>query len=86
MKTSENEAKNGPTFTYTVDGDPRTTTEHQLTPRQILTEAGLDPSERFLIEVKGKEQESFSDRMDTPIHIHQHQKFITAFIGVVPVS
>lgn len=84
--THGNESGKGPTFTYTVDGDARTTSEHQLTPRQILIEAGLDPSERFLIEVKGKNQESFSDRMDVPIHIHQNQKFITAFIGVVPVS
>jgi hypothetical protein len=32
-----------PTFQYTVDDEPQSTTEHTLTARQILQNAGLDP-------------------------------------------
>lgn len=71
---------------YTVDGDPQTTREHKLTPRQILANAGLNPAERYLIEIKGKHQESFQTRMDEPIPMHDGEKFISAFIGPVPVS
>lgn len=85
-KNMSNEGSGGHTITYTVDGDMQTTTEHKLTPRQILVNAHLDPSERYLLEIKGKHKESFQDRMDELIPIHEHQKFITAFVGAVPVS
>ena len=77
---------NGPTFKYSVDGDERTTSEHQLTAREILKEAGFNPDDRFLVEVKGKNQESYQNRLDEQIHMHANQKFITVFIGTVPVS
>ncbi len=68
-------------FDYTVDGEPQQTTSHELTPRQILENAKLDPSQRYLLELHGKEQVSYKDKLDTPIHMHEHQKFITAYIG-----
>lgn len=71
---------------YTVDGEPQETTSHELTPRQIIKNAGLNPDERYLVEVKGHHQESLKDKMDVPIHMHEHQKFVTVFTGPVPVS
>ncbi len=44
------------TFTYTVDGEPQTTAEHQLTVRQILVNAGLNPETRYLIQIEGNHQ------------------------------
>lgn len=73
-------------FEYTVDGEAQQTSSHELTARQILVSAKLDPAQRYLIELHGKEQVSYKDNPDTPIHIHEHQKFITAYIGPVPVS
>ena len=74
-----------PTFDYTVDGEPQKTDKHQLTVREILTNAGVNPNERYLIELHGKEQVPLRD-LDATVQIHEHLKFITAFIGPVPVA
>ena len=39
----------GPTFDYTVDGEAQSTTEHVLTPTQILQAAGVDPATHYLV-------------------------------------
>jgi len=85
MSNGNNPGQGG-TFTYTVDGDSFSTVEHELTPRRIISQAGLDPSERYLIEVRGKTQVSYQNKMDEAIRIHEKIKFITAFVGPVPVS
>ena len=71
---------------YTVDGEPQQTMERELTPRQILTSAGLNPAERYLVRIEGKHQESYKDRMDEPIHLHENEKFVTVFTGPVQVA
>ena len=71
---------------YTVDGEPQQSTERKLTPRQIITKAGLNPEERYLVEIQGKHQVSYKDKMDEPISLHENQKFVTVFIGPVPVA
>jgi hypothetical protein len=71
---------------YTVDGEPQKTTERTLTPRQIIIAAGLNPTERYLVEIKGKHQESYKDAMDAPIHMHEGQKFVTVFTGPTQVA
>lgn len=73
------------TFEYTVDTEAQSTHEHQLTAGQILTNAGLNPAERYLIELHGKEQVPHKDPADV-IHMREHAKFISAFVGPVPVS
>ena len=75
-----------PTFEYTVDDEPQTTTQHVLTARQILTNAGIDPSTHYLVEVKGKDKESYRDKPDAEIHMHEHQRFISVSTGGTPVS
>lgn len=72
-------------FHYTVDGEPQETSEHQLTPRQILTKAGLDPTDRCLVEIKGKTQTKLTD-LDAPVRIHERQEFVTVNCGPKPVS
>lgn len=71
---------------YTVDGEEQTTTQKELTPRQILTNAGDDPTKVYLIEVKGKEKESFKDKLDVEIHMHDGMVFVTAALGGGTVS
>lgn len=75
-----------PQFEYTVDGIPQQTSEHKLTPRAILVNAGLNPSERYLIQLHGKDQQSYKDAMDTAIQMHEKAKFITASVGPTAVS
>jgi len=75
-----------PSFNFTVDGEPLSTAEHELSPRQILQEAELDPSSYYLIELRGPEQISFQSSPDSPIHMHDNLRFIAVFTGPVPVS
>jgi hypothetical protein len=75
-----------PMFNYTVDDEPYTTGEHILTPRQILSKAGLSADNYYLVQIKGHEQESYKDRQDVDIHMHNNMKFISVFIGETPVS
>ncbi|HVR87948.1 MAG TPA: hypothetical protein VHG53_00195 [Candidatus Limnocylindria bacterium] len=66
---------------YTVDGVEQETTKRRMTPREILTKAGLNPAERYLIQLHGKDQEPYKDTMDTPIDVREDAKFITASLG-----
>ncbi len=74
------------TFDFTVDGEPFTTHEHILTPTQILQIAGKDAATYYLVEIHGKQQESYKDKPNEPIHMHEHAKFISIFNGSTPVS
>ena len=71
---------------FEVDGEQFATTEKTLTPTQILEMAGVDPSSHYLVEVKGRHQESFEGKPSEPIHMHERQKFITVSTGPTPVS
>jgi hypothetical protein len=75
-----------PSFNYTVDGEPQSTTEHTITPDQILKNAGLDPATHYLIEVKGSVKESFQGKGGVELHIHEHMVFVSVFTGPTPVS
>lgn len=74
-----------PVFNYTVDGEPHSTTEHQLTVRQILASAGIDPATHYLVEIQGNHQLPHQN-LDEVIHIHQHMKFISISTQPTPVS
>jgi len=72
---------------YVVGDEPQTTMERTLTPRQIMTNAGINPDENYLVEIRGREPRiSYKDKPDEPIHMHENQKFIVVFVGTVPVS
>lgn len=73
-------------FDYTVDDEAQTTSEHILTPSEILTKAGLNPATYYLEEIIGHEKKSFKDKLDEQIHMHEHMKFVSIFIGDTPVS
>ena len=75
-----------PTFQFTVDDEPYNTGEHTLTARQILELAGKDSNSYYLKQIKGQHQESYKDKMDELIHMHQHMKFITIYNGSTGVS
>ena len=71
---------------YTVNDEPQSTTEKELTPNQILQKAGIDSATNYLVEIRGKEKISFKDEPNTPIHIHENLKFISVSTGPKPVS
>lgn len=73
-------------ITFDVDDEPIETTEKTLTPNEIMGLAKVDPTNHYLVEVKGRNQESFEGRDDEPIKIHAKEKFITVATGPTPVS
>ena len=70
---------------YTVDDERQETRKKTLTPRQILTHAGIDPAKYYLVQL-GHEQTSYKDHPDEPIHVHEHAKFVSVYMGTTPVS
>lgn len=71
---------------YKVNDEPQETRQRELTPRQIMSNSGVNPDENYLVEIEGHHRKSYKDKTDTPIHMHEHMVFITIFIGPVPVS
>jgi hypothetical protein len=76
-------------FHYTVDTDPETTEEKELTPNQILELADIKPvKDYYLVELMPDgEQKSYKGKGDEPIAMKcPGLKFISAFNGETPVS
>lgn len=72
---------------FTVDGEPVETTERELTPREILTLAGLDPGQHYLVLVKGgKPDTSYETTPDVKINLHPGIEFASVFTGPTHVS
>jgi len=62
---------------YTVDGEEEATTQEEMTPRDILESAGVDPDTHYLVSVGGDRRHEFRDRPDAPISLHEHSKFVS---------
>ncbi len=75
-----------PTFHYLVDAEAQETDEHELTPDEILRNAGLDPATHYLVEIKGSTKESFQGKGSVEIRMHDHLVFVSVFTGPTPVS
>jgi hypothetical protein len=76
----------GRSITFTVDGEPVTTTEEQLTPNQVLGLAGIDPATNYLVQVEGRHQVSYQGRGDEPIRVHDNAVFVSVSTGPTPTS
>ncbi len=74
------------TIQYTVDGEPQSTSEHQLTASQILKVAGKEPSSYYLILLEGNAQKYYQGRPDEIIHMHPKMRFISMSLAPTPVS
>ncbi len=79
-------ASAGPVFDYTVDDEDQHTSQHVLTAGQILTNAGIDKAQRYLIQLIGKKQVSYENKNDEEIRMREKMEFITAGLGPTPVS
>ena len=75
-----------PQFNYTVDGEPQTTSSHELTAKQILSNAEIDPATHYLVQIEGDHRESYQNGPDKPIHMHENMKFISISLKPTPVS
>ncbi|HEY6000542.1 MAG TPA: hypothetical protein VI078_14745 [bacterium] len=86
MSNEPVERKHDHVIHYKVNDEPQETTQRTLTPHQIMTLAGIKPGDYYLVEIKGRNRDSFQNREDVAISMHENQKFVTVFTGPVPVS
>lgn len=70
---------------YKVNDEDQTTSQRELTPKQILEHAGIDPTANYLAEVF-PQHISFEGKPDEVIHMHERMKFISVSIKPTPVS
>jgi len=76
-------------FHYSIDNEPETTEESELSANQILELAGITPvKDYYLIRVnKDGSQVSYKDTPDAPIKmVCPSVKYVSIFRGEVPVS
>lgn len=72
---------------YRVDDEPQESEKHKLTAMQIMEKAGVNPKTHYLTLLKPHGgDESYKDRPDAVIHLHDGMRFITLLLGPTPVS
>lgn len=75
-------------ITYQLDDEPQTTNDKTLTPRQILTNGGIEVATHYLVLLHGNsgERTSYQGKEDDVIHMHPHMRFLSVSTGPTPVS
>ncbi len=73
-------------LTILIDGESFEAPERKMTANELLALAELSSDEYYLVEIKGKKQNSFQDQGDTVINLHQKAKFISVFTGPTTVA
>lgn len=76
----------GHPVTFSVDGEAVTSEKRVLTPVQIMDLAGVDPSNHYLVRVEGRHQDSYQDRPNEELTVHDGETFVTVSTGPTPVS
>ena len=74
------------TTTFFVDGETVTTQVQDLSPKQIMELARVNPATNYLVLVDGRHQTSYKDDQNTPIEVHENETFVTVSTGPTPVS
>ena len=73
-------------FTILVNGEPFEAPEKTMTANEILSLGGLSTDSHYLVEIKGKHQDSFEGKGNQEVHLHEGSKFISVFTGPTTVS
>jgi hypothetical protein len=66
---------------YHVDHESQTTESEELTAREILRHANIDPEQYYLVELRGEERISFKDNPDQKIKLHDGMHFLSVSFG-----
>jgi len=74
------------TTTFYVDGETVTTQIQDLSQKQIMELARVNPATNYLVLVEGRHQTSYKDDPNTPIEVHENETFVTVSTGPTPVS
>lgn len=73
------------TIHFEVDGETISVRNDRLTPKVIMEKADVTPATHYLKRLTPCE-ESFRDRPEVEIEVHQGDRFITLYTGQTPVS
>lgn len=84
MKEEKKEHQN--LIHYKVNDEEQTTLEKELTPIQIMQSAGIDPQTSFLEQIIGHTKKSYKENPTEILEMKNGMRFITIFIGPMPVS
>jgi hypothetical protein len=72
---------------FSVDGEEYETRQRKWTPNEIIKEFGKkDPATNYLVAIRGAHKESFKDKGDQEIEIHECEAFQIVSTGPTPVS
>ena len=72
---------------FSVDGEDYETTQREWTPNAIIKEfGGRDPATNYLVRIEGKHKISYEGKGNTPIHLHDCERFQIISTGPTPVS
>lgn len=69
---------------YSVNGEPQESTEHKLTVREILENAGFAPAEDYQL-TRDQNHHTF-ESLDEKVTLHKGESFTATFVGTTPVS
>ena len=78
--------KPGRTIDISIDGETYAAPAKEMTADDILRLAGIDPSENYLVEKRGREQVSYQGKGSELIKLHERQTFISVPTGDATVS
>lgn len=76
-------------FHYTLDEEPETTEQREMTANEILKAGGIDPATHYLVEINPDgSQSSYKGKGNDTITMrcHPRRKFISVLNGPTPVS
>lgn len=73
-------------FEITIDGETYEAPEKTMTPNELLSLAGISVADHYLVEIKGKHQDSLEGQADNDVHLHEGASFISVFTGATPVA
>lgn len=71
-------------ITYYVNGEAQTTRQHEVTVREILTDAGFTPAEEYRL-TRDEGHHVYQD-YNEEVPLHENEKFTATFLGPTPVS
>lgn len=72
------------TTTYFVNGETQSTTEHKLTVREILSNAGFTPAEEYRL--TRDDGHKVLENYDAQEPVHKDERFTATFLGPTPTS
>jgi hypothetical protein len=78
------EATHKKTIEYFVNGEVQTSTEKELTVRQILKRAGFEPAKDWIL-TRDKDGHEFKNP-DKLVQIHKDERFTATATGPTPTS